>query len=442
MLELAALAVVTTGFLVMALSRGLWATLYCGMLLSVVFATRLTSNSTVSNTGIAASSPEIWTYSLVILAGAGLLLFSGKSPIPSIFLPFVGLLIFGYVFWWPVTSTYVQAGMLQLLGGVAAWSVGSAIARQSMTSRSGQHLIVNAALCIVLLELAVGLAQFAGLDINSLSSDMSALMGSRVNGTMNHPNNLGKVLVLLMIILSLFTQSEDSELRRKATIAILSAIIPLAMTGGRAVFIAGIAVVLISHIASPRTRNRYGLPIGMFVIALPFLGGFVSRFADDPEGGSRPHMTALALEQISRDPLSGVGPNMYVYVVGQTDELTARGLPVHNGFLLVLSELGIFGLASLFGPFFWLAWKAWKSRQREGDVGAAARSYLSAVPALAIVVGTGWGMLSGPYLYLWFFTIGFVAVNFTHSMSVSRTRPWGKRKTKEPTPVKVLYPRR
>lgn len=415
MTTLALLAVGAVAFLLLCLTRGIWASLFTATVLGVVFAHRFTNNSHAPYTGLAAASPEFWTYSAVVFAGALLLLARGSLPVPRVFFPFAALLGIGLLLWWPISDSHVQAGVLQLMGGLLAWSLGARIGKDLSCRNSTQNLLVNVTLGVVLIELAVCVAQLAGININAMDPSTAALMGSRVNGTMNHPNNLGKVLLLFIVVLTLFSQSEDKALRRKALAAIALATVPLALTGGRAVFLAGLGVVVLSHVMNSAKKNRLMFPISILVLIAPFASAFIARFEEDPDGGSRPYMTQLALDRISQDPFTGVGPNMYVHVVGATDAFTARGLPVHNGFLLVLAEIGLIGLVALFAPFIVLGFAAWRRRRTAGLSGAAARTFCAALPALALVVATGWAMLSGPYLHLWFLIMGILVSQFLPS---------------------------
>ena len=382
-------------------------------LVSMLIPRRFTDNSGASYTGLTSASPELWSYGLVIFISAALFIVKGKNPMPRPFLPFMVVILVLGAFVWPQDSSYVRAGLLHLSGAILAFGVGGIVAKESAGNARSSSFILRVTILFIAVELAVSVAQFTGIAINPMDPNTAALMGTRVNGTLNHPNNLGKVLLLLIMVLSFFWQSRETQTRRLAILGIFLAAVPLALTGGRAVLLAGLSVVVLSSLLDADKSSRWKTLIGFVALIAPFGASIYERFLEDPEGGSRPYLTDLAWRQIASSPWTGIGPNLYVQEVGKSDSLTAGGLPVHNGFLLVLAELGLIGWVALFIPFAVLLVRAWRYRRARHVQGAAARTYLASMPAIVLVVGTGWGMLSGPYMYLWFLVIGFIYGHLT-----------------------------
>lgn len=405
-------AAITTVVLV-ALSFGLWGTVYMLALVSMMIPRRFTDYSATPNTGLTSASPELWSYGLIIFGAAALLVAKGKNPVPRPFWPFMAVMVVLTAFVWPQDSSYVRAGLLHLTGAILAFGVGGLVAKESTGNPKTSSFILRITILLIALELAVSVAQFVGVAINPMDPNTAALMGTRVNGTLNHPNNLGKVLLLLIIVLTFFWQSADIRNRRLAVLGMFLAAVPLALTGGRAVLLAGLSVVVLSSLLNADKSSRWKTLLGFVALIAPFGASTYERFLEDPEGGSRPYLTDLAWREIASSPWAGMGPNLYVQEVGKYDSLTAGGLPVHNGFLLVLAEMGLIGCAALFIPFAVLLVRAWRKRAACHGQGAAARTYLASLPAIVLVVGTGWGMLSGPYMYMWFLVIGFLYGHLT-----------------------------
>src|SRR5207249_6084713 len=109
--------------------------------------------------------------------------------------------------------------------------------------------------------------------------------------------------------------------------------------------------------------------------------------------------------QIHREPW-GIGPNSYVSVVSAYDAVTASGYPVHNTFLLTTAELGVLGAFLFWLPIAGLLVAAWTSRKRAGLAGSFAIAIVASAPGLYVVNATGWAILRGPLLPLWFVICG------------------------------------
>lgn len=427
MLLLTVFVVSVVVFVVVALHKGIWAAMVIALLTTMIITPRrLTNNNMVENTGLAGSAPALYTYSALVFVAAIILLANSRAPMSRMFAPFILLLVIGSGLFWEMTSL-VQAGLLQLMLGILAWGVGAHVGKISTRDLGFGKFFAGLITAIIVLETLLGVAQFMGVPINSMDPGTAALMGSRVNGSMNHPNNLGKVLLFLIILLLPFLRSADKQVRQRSVAGIVIAFLPMALTGGRATFIAAVLVVVLTGVLSRGIKGRLAMPLGVLVLILPFIDSIWQRFEEDPEGGSRGYLLEIALRQIAAHPWEGIGPNSYVSIVGLTDALTATGLPVHNTFLLTAAELGIPGAAGLFLPLICLLAVAWKFRSTEGHVGASATAYLAAAPAWILVAGTGWGMLSTSILPLWFFTMGFISSPFMlrskSSISIGESEP-------------------
>jgi O-antigen ligase len=237
---------------------------------------------------------------------------------------------------------------------------------------------------------------------------LAALMGHRVNGTTTHPDNLGKILLLILILCLGLMGTKDARARRFLWGAVVLLFIPLGLSEGRANLLAALTAVVFWALLSGRRRSaaiRLGIPLAAILVVLPFASAIATRIQEDPNGGPRAGLTAAALEQIDRQPW-GIGPNSYVSVVSAYDSVTALGYPVHNTFLLTTAELGILGAILFWLPVVGLVIAAWMNRKSTGFVGSFAIAIVASAPGLYVVNASGWAILSGPLLPLWFLICG------------------------------------
>ena len=376
-----------------------------------------------NHSGIANSAPSISTYGITLGAVGYLLVLravAGRTDqlVPPVVLWFGAFLVFGLFGLWNGSAAQV-AGTIQLLFGFAAWACGAFLAPRILSRPDRIYAIALAVLGIVVLQSVVAFAQRAGLPLNPMPPDLAVLMGDRVNGTMNHPNNLGKVMLILIVLCLGLMGSDDRRTRIALWGAIFLAFIPLGLSQGRANIVAAGLTLGAWAALSPRTRPiglRLGVPLAAAVAALPFVGAIVGRFGDDPEGGARSKLSDVAIEQIGMRPWSGTGVNSYVEVVSAFDPLTATGYPVHNAFLLTAAEMGVVGSVLFWAPVLWLIGMSWNARHDQGLRGSFALATVAFVPGAYLVNATGWAFLTASLLPLWFLVLGV-------SYSVVRVRP-------------------
>jgi O-Antigen ligase len=384
--------------------------------------------------GIAQSVPVVATYT-VILLGIGYVLIlrllyrpQARSLPISVFI-FVGFLIVGFSAIWHGTEEQL-AGALQLGLGFCAWFVGGQLGPLIVSQTRRIQWIAGTILGLVSIEMGVTLLQRAGIRINPMKPALAAIMGHRTNGTTNHPDNLGKVLLLLLILALGLMGTTDARARKMLWIAIVLMFVPLGLAQGRANILAALATIVLWALLSGRRRSvaiRIGIPLVIILIFLPFVGSIEHRVEEDPNGGPRAGLAATALEQIHRQPW-GVGPNSYVSVVSAYNSVTAIGYPVHNTFLLTAAELGVLGAVLFWLPVAGLIVAAWISRKRKGFAGSFAIAILASAPGLYIVNASGWAILSSFLLPLWFLVNGIAYSQFGSAGRVAwfRRAPYAK----------------
>ncbi|WP_428981956.1 O-antigen ligase family protein [Microbacterium horticulturae] len=301
--------------------------------------------------------------------------------------------------------------MLQLGIGVAAWVLGISVASVADVHQATRLVLATTALAIVVCQLVFSALQLVGIDPFPLPAEIATLMGSRVHGTLNHPNNLGKTLVLLAALVLPLIDDPSRQLRKLSLLTIAGCGLGVALTQGRANIAAFIIMITIRVIVMRgvgAVQRRVGFFFLLAVTIMPFIPEISARFLEDPGGGSRDHFMELAISQFERTPWWGIGPNEYVHVIGQYDALTAGGLPVHNSYMLAVVELGLVGATLMLFPLLAAIVRSLRECGRDGYRGRAAASSVAIGVGFVAIAATGWGALSGSILPLWLFTLAFL----------------------------------
>jgi hypothetical protein len=362
--------------------------------------------------GIAESVPALASYTVVLLGIAYILLLRilhrpRARGVPASVVVFLGFLGMGLGAIWQGTPEQL-AGALQLGLGFCAWFVGAQLGPLILCQERRIRWIAGTIAGIVGIETLVGLLQRLGFAINAMPPASAALLGDRVNGTTNHPDNLGKLLLLFLILCLGLMATSDARTQRTLWLVIVLMFIPLGLSQGRANLLAALTTILFWALLSGRRRSlaiRVGVPLGAVLVVLPFASTIVTRIQEDPNGGPRAGLAAAALHQIHSQPW-GIGPNSYVSVVSAYDSVTASGYPVHNTFLLTAAELGVLGAFLFWLPVSGLVAASWIARKRPGFAGSFGIAIVASAPGLYVVNATGWAILRGPLLPLWFLICG------------------------------------
>jgi O-Antigen ligase len=372
----------------------------------------LSTDPDLRHVGIAQSVPSLATYTVILLGSAYILvlriLYRPRArSLPVSALVFAGFLALGLSVIWHGTDEQL-AGALQLGLGYCAWFVGGQLGPMVLGHERRIRWIASTIAGIVTVEAVVAVLQRLGVAINPLAPANAALLGDRVNGTTNHPDNLGKLLLLFLVLCLALMGSDDARARRKLWFALVLMFVPLGLSQGRANLLAALTAILFWALLSGGRRSlaiRVGLPLAAVLVVLPFASTIAARIQEDPNGGPRAGLAAAAVDQIHRQPW-GIGPNSYVSVVSAYDAVTASGYPVHNTFLLTAAELGVLGATMFWLPVAGLVAAAWFSRRRSGLAGSFAIAMVASAPGLYVVNATGWAILRGPLLPLWFLICG------------------------------------
>jgi hypothetical protein len=371
-----------------------------------VFPARILGQA-IPHTGIAGAEPQLMTFSAVLITAAIVAVLIGRwREVPYSFIPLLIYLLFGVLFIWGSTPEQ-WAGVLLFFVAVCGWYIGVLIGEELSWDRGFAQIFSQGLLLVAIVQVAASLLQLAGVPIRPMDTATAESMGSRVNGTFNHPNTLGKMIVLVILISLPLTRSQDAATRRAASLAVLLGFVPLVLSGGRSNLFGALLVIIIWTVTSPRQKKagaRIWVAIGAFIATIVALV-FFPRFMDT-SGGARERLSKLAMERIPVHPFVGIGVNSYVTEIGKFDPLVAQGWLVHNIFLLSTVEIGLIGATLFFCPLIWAALKSWPHLGDSGMGGDYARSYLISMPVVVVLGVTDWGMMHEYILPLWMFMGG------------------------------------
>lgn len=379
----------------------------------------LIADSGAFHVGIAGSSPDLRTFTLVIVVGALFLTFVARPPMVGIFLPLLLWVGIGYFFIWPEDPPGV-AGAIQFCVAILAWGIGMQAARSTPDSRLRRGLVLLI-IVVIVAHSGVAVLQALGININAIAAADQEILGSRVNGLSNHPNNLGKILVIsIALLLSLVNSAKDQ--RRVIWIAIAVAFIPLVLAQGRANLAAAAALVIGWALLQPSLNlsRKLSVILGIGVAGVAASGVIINRFEEDPTGGVRNEILSYAARIVSMFFWTGTGPNRYTTENGP---LTGSFIPVHNSFVLALAELGIVGSILLFAPIVMMVVAAWRLRKQLSGSGDAARAIVASALPMVMIAYTGWGMLATSVFALGMFSFGFIWGQVTTRNSVGQGEP-------------------
>lgn len=301
------------------------------------------------------------------------------------------------------------SGNIHLVTALLAVGAGAAIGHTLLKDSTFRLLWVSVTLGILVIQALASAAQLSGIPLSLFTNDVSYFIKElRPIGTFNHPSVIGKTVLVLLIVVLPFTRDARRATSRIAWAAVLVGVAVTAATQARSNIAAVlVAVVLWVLFDNRRSIKRRLITAGVAALAsVPVALTVIPRFLSDPGGGDRPELLSTGLQQIASAPFLGIGANSYSAVVGQWDELAASGFPVHNTFLLATAELGALGAIMLFVPLVWQFVSAARSWSGTGLARGASVASLVALPGLALVTMTGWGMLTEGALVLWYFSIG------------------------------------
>lgn len=358
------------------------------------------------------SSPNLTlpTYSVAVIASlVGLVIAGERLRVPgSLMIGVFALIGMQLIVWDP--EVRVVSGTVSLVVGVMAWPIGVAVGQRCFVDVSLLRFVARAVALIMIVELAIELLQLRGVSLPHFLTSSGRLeidVDSRVYGTLGHPANTSKIILLGLFILLICVASKDSRTRVWAYVGAAAALPAAALTISRANTIA-IAILMTCWVIAASRGLARALRQVLFVLiivsGIGFYAAFADRFSADPNGGARPELLHAGLNQIAQAPFSGVGPNNYINVVGRVDASTALGYPVHNTALLLAASVGIPIAFLLLLPQGRLVLRGIRGFRTSN----AARVVVFGLPGMLLVTMTGWALGSQYLLVAWYFVGGFL----------------------------------
>ena len=300
------------------------------------------------------------------------------------------------------------AGVLHLLTGLLAFALGIGIGQWLLTDLRNASLWLYVVLGILAVQTAIMFAQLLGLPIGLYGTTAYFVAEGRPVGTFIHPSVPGKVALLLLPSLLVFTRLRSRQMRYLAWGSITLATLATALTQSRANLAAILCALLLWVVLDRRRTFRKRMILGSaFVLAsVPVAAITLPRFLSDPEGGDRAQLLRTALDVLPRYFWQGLGANSYSAVVGQFDALAANGFPVHLTLLHLVVELGVIGAILIHAPLLAAGVVLVKRYRHAWPANDAALALLVVIPGLILIYVTGWGLLLQGVFALWLFAVG------------------------------------
>ena len=328
---------------------------------------------------------------------------------------------------WQLSSSY-------LIQMVRVSIVMIAVARVTATEQ-GQRAVLTGLIFGLAIQAGYAIAERAG----------GAL---QTGGSLGHQNLLGFVShMAVMPALALFLAG---RYWKTALLGVMAGLIVIVLTASRATIAAGgfglFLTLILSLLIRFTGRKILVGAAGLVLIlaSLPFAQASFERrfqqqgttfFAEDLE---RQAFARAAWTMISDHPL-GVGPNHYVFVAnteGYNDGAGvawgsgSRSTSVHNAYLLVLAENGIYGLGALLALLLAGIYRAfssaWRYRRQQGSevlIGSGC-----ALIAICLHSFLEWMLVLHTVQYLLAVTLGLisgliVSLSRSHSLGPVRRQP-------------------
>jgi len=188
----------------------------------------------------------------------------------------------------------------------------------------------------------------------------------RPSALFEHPNLFSNYLEFMIpLSFGLSFLRNNKTLRKFATVAffggIAALILSLSRGGWIAVFLSLLGCSFFIFRKNLREHKFVIKSVVTILIGVFFIAGFwpqiINRITSHDAGAAKTRILQfdVAKEVVMSHPLIGVGINNYIVVMEKYDETASMvsryfKLPIHNAYLLILGETGIFG----FSFFMWL----------------------------------------------------------------------------------------
>lgn len=239
----------------------------------------------------------------------------------------------------------------------------------------------------------------------------------RAYGGMDHPNIFGGVLVFVLLLSAFLLASKkliNSQLEKWIIMLLFLgyfiSLTALFFTFSRAAWLAFVVGLLIltllifyekDRLAFKRLLALIFFSASLFLLAaLPYQEIVTTRITassrlEKISINERHEQLSLASKIIQKNPFFGIGRGNYLETTdNQGNKMVPNRQPVHNSFLLIFAESGLFSLLSILGIF----WFFIRNKKRQALV-------LSVITALIILMMLDHWLVSLPFGVLFFFFI-------------------------------------
>lgn len=355
--------------------------------------------------------------------------FFPQTTIPALF--FIGISLLSIS-----KSKHIDLSLFELIRMIKVFLIYFYIANNIRTKRDIKYVLIFLLLGVFCQSLiavyqkftdtSLGLGLFGETEL--IKQHLGYGLVSRVGGTIGISNALATYLILLLpLSLTLLFIQLPKIYKALSLIVLISGTIALIFTLSRGAwvsFVISIFLVYIAILSKKQMRIKSFAKICLSIIILLALitslsGPIVSRFTsyDYESAYSRIPMMRDAWEVIKANPILGIGLNNYSAVILKYDVIgihrSWQPTVVHNIYLLIAAETGIFGLIAFLWFISVMCWKMWQFiKTRDGlDFGIALGIFAGLFSFLIYsMVGPDYRFYSVIQILFWFLCGYFLAI--------------------------------
>jgi putative inorganic carbon (HCO3(-)) transporter len=372
-----------------------------------------------------------YDFPLFALIGLGFLdIVFQRKPIHFSIIDVVALF---YIFWAIVSffnTQHLMLSLFEVIRMIKLYLLFRVVASVTNTPREMGY-VIGAILLGLLLQSAVGVGQYFGVDLLGLGEGTVVGDIRRISGTFNWPNTLGAYLGTIIVLgLSIWICKGAGKLGNLVFLISMVGVLPLMMTFSRGSWIStagGLMVVLFlglirGWIDSSIIPKLALLLIPAALLSIIFADSIMARSQEETLD-VRFLLNEVAFNMMYAHPALGVGINTFTEVMRAYDD---NGIwfgffePVHNSFLLIGAEMGLIGLSIFLALILITLWEGFQAIQIENRfLSACSIGFVGGITALAVsnLADVHLRSIDGIYALFWTFA-GLIAAVRRMQMSI------------------------
>lgn len=195
----------------------------------------------------------------------------------------------------------------------------------------------------------LGERTFTGQTPGIANASLGGELVLRAYGTFSHPNVLAGFLVVFMSAI-LVNMIQRKTLSSVYWTSIVIGTIAIFLTLSRIAITLWLVTVLLALIARYKLSKKITLLLILLIFLVflfpPLYLRFTNIVLSDQSIYNRGVLIDASIKMFKESPFIGVGPNNFIVNLSEVIKVTSVSLlqPVHNIYLLILSEIGLFGL--------------------------------------------------------------------------------------------------